>query len=439
MDKSIDFLNSLLNDDDTVIIACSAGPDSMALLSVLINLEKKINIICAHVNHKVRKQSDKEYQYLEQYCANNHIAFEGMEIVSKINHNFEGEARKIRYSFFKSLKAKYQAKYIITAHHGDDLIETILMRISRGSNLSGYAGIKLIDNDYLHPFLFVDKKEIIDYLKTNQIKYFIDKTNNKDGHTRNRYRHHVLRFLKKENSNVHLKYLTYSNKILELDNYLKDYILNNKFIKNNIIDIKLLKRQPDLVIKKCIEILISNIQQNDLLDISDRNIDDLLLLIKSSRSNCFINLNNGYIAIKEYDTFYLKKGIDKANFCTEFIDFYEDDSWLIRIVKTTDDDSNNTIRLDSNSIKMPIIIRSRIKGDKMMVKNLGTKKVKDIFIDSKVSIQKRESWPLICDSNNNVLLIPGLKKSKFAKDKTEKYDIILLCERKNFNEKCQKK
>ena len=74
----------------------------------------------------------------------------------------------------------------------------------------------------------------------------------------------------------------------------------------------------------------------------------------------------------------------------------------------------------------------------MQVKNLGTKKVKDIFIDEKISLHERDLWPIICDSNNNILLIPGLKKSKFAKDKTEKYDIILLCERKNFNEECQK-
>ncbi len=72
----------------------------------------------------------------------------------------------------------------------------------------------------------------------------------------------------------------------------------------------------------------------------------------------------------------------------------------------------------------------------MEVKNLGTKKVKDIFIDAKVSKYERNTWPLICDSNNDILSIPGLKKSKFSKDKTENYDIILLCERKVKNEKC---
>ena len=439
MDKSIIFLDSILNNDDTVIIACSAGPDSMALLHVLIHLNKKINVICAHVNHKVRKQSDKEYQYLKQYCLDNNIFFEGMEIAHKIPNNFESEARRIRYSFFKSLKAKYHAKYIITAHHGDDLVETILMRITRGSNLSGYAGIKLIDNDYLHPFLYVDKKDILNYLKSNHIKYFIDKTNNKNEHTRNRYRHHVLSFLKKENPIVHLKYLAYSKKLLEYDKFIDNYVNDNKFINKNIIDIEKVKKQPDIIIKKCLEKIIVDIQKKDLFDVSDQNIEDMLKMIKSSKSNSTINLNNGYISVRDYDSFYIKKDINANKFNTEFIDFYEDDNWLIKLVKKTDDDSNNVIRLDSKSIKMPLIIRSRIKGDKMQVKNLGTKKVKDIFIDEKISLHERDSWPIICDNNNNILLIPGLKKSKFAKDKTEKYDIILLCERKDFNEECQKK
>ena len=439
MDRSINFLDSILKDDDTVIIACSAGPDSMALLHVLIHLNKKIKIVCAHVNHKVRKQSDKEYKYLEQYCLDNSIAFEGMEIVSKISHNFESEARSIRYSFFKSLKSEYHARFIITAHHGDDLIETILMRITRGSNISGYAGIKLVDNDYLHPFLFVDKKEIINYLKANHIKYFIDKTNYKDSHTRNRYRHHVLSFLKKENPMVHLKYLSYSKKLLEYDNFFEDYILKNKLINDEVINIKSIKKHSDVIIKKCLEMIIIKIQKNDILNISNQNIDDMLKMIKSLKNNITINLNNNYVAVRDYDSFYIRKDIDSCHFCKEFIDFYEDDNWSIKLVKKADDDSNYVIRIDSKSIKMPLIIRSRIKGDKMQVKNLGTKKIKDIFIDEKISVHDRDTWPIISDSNNNILLIPGLKKSKFAKDKTEKYDIILLCERKNYNEECQKK
>ena len=151
----VDELHSLLNDNDTIIVATSGGPDSMCLLSLVMSLNKKINIICAHVNHHVRKESDEEYEYVKSFCESNNIIFEGMDILEYSSDNFESEARKKRYTFFEELYTKYNAKYILTAHHGDDLIETILMRITRGSNLPGYIGIKELDGKYLRPLLNV--------------------------------------------------------------------------------------------------------------------------------------------------------------------------------------------------------------------------------------------------------------------------------------------
>ena len=182
------YLNSILNDHDTVITGVSGGPDSICLLDLLIKLNKNLNIVCAVVNHHIRKESDTEYSYMEEYCKEHNLIFEGMDINKYNNENFESYARKQRYTFFEKLYSKYHARYILTAHHGDDLIETILMRITRGSNLSGYIGIKLLDGKYLRPLLYVTKEDIIKYNEDNHLKYFIDKTNTDDNHTRNRYR-----------------------------------------------------------------------------------------------------------------------------------------------------------------------------------------------------------------------------------------------------------
>ena len=151
MNDVIKFLNSKISADDTIIVACSGGPDSMCLL----NLTKSIckNIICAHVNHNVRKESILEYEYVKNFCSLNNIIFEGLNITFDNERNFESNARKKRYDFFNELMEKYNAKYILTAHHGDDLIETILMRITRGSKLAGYIGIKKENNHYLRPLL----------------------------------------------------------------------------------------------------------------------------------------------------------------------------------------------------------------------------------------------------------------------------------------------
>ena len=135
--------NISLKEEIPIVVGCSAGPDSMALLYYLShNLKNKI--ICCHINHNVRKESKEEEQYLKNYCKENNIVFEHTKITDYKENNFENEARKKRYKFYEKILKKYNSKYLFLAHHGDDLIETILMKIGRGSNLEGYAGIKKI-------------------------------------------------------------------------------------------------------------------------------------------------------------------------------------------------------------------------------------------------------------------------------------------------------
>ena len=201
------------NNGDIIVVGCSAGPDSMALIDSLLKIRDKYNLqlVVAHVNHNVRVESFEEAQYVKKYCEDNKLLFETMLIEKYGDDNFENEARNIRYNFFESLVQKYGANYLMTAHHGDDLIETIMMRIVRGSNLSGYGGFKkIVDMDYykiVRPLIGYTKSELEEYDKENGVKYYIDVSNSKDEYTRNRYRKYILPFLKEENSNVHLKFL----------------------------------------------------------------------------------------------------------------------------------------------------------------------------------------------------------------------------------------
>ena len=102
---------------------------------------------------------------------------------------------------------------------------------------------------------------------------------------------------------------------------------------------------------------------------------------------------------------------------------------VIKKVKEKNGKSNYVIRLNSKDIKLPIIVRSRLIGDKMEVKNLGgTKKIKDIYIDEKIPLEKRKEIPIVTDSNNTILWLPGVKKSKFDVESNGIYDIILSYE-----------
>ena len=212
MNDAIRFLsdNNLININDYVVIGLSGGPDSMALLNILLEYRKKINmnIVCAHVNHGIRKESDDEEIFVHNYCKKNNVIFEYMKLEKCKNSNFESFARKKRYDFFDSVIKKYDAKILFTAHHGDDLIETILMRLVRGSTLKGYAGFPAItekqDYKIVRPLVFYTKSDIDNYNNINNIPYVVDKTNESDLYTRNRYRHNMLPFLKNENNKFHL-------------------------------------------------------------------------------------------------------------------------------------------------------------------------------------------------------------------------------------------
>ncbi len=428
------YLNKLLKNKDIIVVAISGGPDSMCLLELLGNIKKKldIKIIVAHVNHKLRKESEEEKDFVEAYAKEKSLIYEYMEIKEYNHDNLENEARSKRYEFFKSLVEKYHANYLFTAHHGDDLIETIMMRLVRGSSIKGYAGFKQVVDmgsyKLVRPLITVTKDDILKFLDSKNLKYYIDKSNYSMAYTRNRYRKHVLPFLKKENPKVHLKFLKFSEELEQVNNFIDKYIKDIlKDIKDSKgIDIDKLLKYDDFIIKKVIEYELAQIYINDLFKVSDSNTMAIMNLIKLKKSNGLINLPNNYVAIKDYNKFKIEYNKDENKYYYILDKEVVLPQGVIRTILKSDKKSNYIIRLKSNDITLPIIVRTKKDGDKMTIKNMnGTKKIKDIFIDEKINALKRRNFPVVVDSNNNILWLPGVKKSKFDVESNGIYDIIL--------------
>ena len=432
MKREVEFLEENITDNSKVIIACSGGPDSMCLLNLLIKLKEKKNLelIVAHVNHKLRSVSDNEAKMVEDYAKKNKVTFELQELDYQNAKFSEDDAHRKRYKFFKSLIKKYKANYLVTAHHGDDLIETILMRIARGSNLNGYIGIKRVtqNEDYvtLRPLLSTTKEEIIKYNESENIPYVIDESNDSLKYTRNRYRKNVLPFLKNEDEYIHLKYLKFSEELEEYDNFVNNYIKEKEFIVDNQIVINKITNESEFIKRKTIELIVKSIQLNDYFNISDKQMNELLKLIYNSNKS--IDLNNNYIGINEYG--YLKITKKQNNEYQEIILDKDLEFLGFNFYYNCDNgnSSNNCIYLNSSEVTLPLKLRTRCNGDKMQVLNLGTKKINDIFIDNKINKELRSNYPILVDAKNNIIWLPSLKKSQFCKDKSEKYDIIIKCE-----------
>lgn len=425
-----------LKPDDAIVIGVSGGPDSMALLYIMNEFKKAmgLKIICAHINHNVRKESDQEKIDLENYCKKNNIIFEYIKVKKWGDDNFHNEARTVRYNFFEELIENYDAKYLMTAHQGDDLIETILMRIVRGSTLKGYSGFsRIVDKGnytIVRPLITLTKDEIMAFNEKNNIHYATDSSNNEDHYTRNRYRHTVLPFLKNEENNVHKKFMKFSETLLENSNYIDkeaNKVFNEVFI-NGILDIEHFKMLDRVIQTKIIYTILEKIYGDDLLIIGDVHVELIFDLINSNRSNSIVHLPNNVIVIKAYNE--LSFSYDEDIHTEYEIEIQKivnlPNGKIIEKIYDTQDNSNNVIRLNSKEISLPLYVRNRRDGDKMEVKGLnGSKKISDIFIDSKIKSNDRATWPVVLDSQNTIVWLPGLKKSKLDKKSTEEYDIIL--------------
>ncbi len=422
-----------INFDNYVVVGVSAGPDSMCLLNLL---EKKTNkIIVCHINHNIREQSIIEEEYLKTYCQEHNLIFESMTIKEYKENNFENEARKIRYKYYEEILNKYNSNKLFLAHHGDDLIETILMKIERVSNIEGYAGIKRISKlknyDIIRPLLPYTKEDIITYNKSHNITYYIDSSNTNIDYTRNWYRHKVLPILKEKDKNIHLKFLKYSETLQEYNEYI-DREINKKLstiYQNSIINIDVLNKEDYFLKKNILYYIMNDIYNNESNIITEKHIQNILTMINSNKPNLSINMPQNKILVKEYNKLYIKKNIkEEKKYKIIFEDTTKIDSLEIKKVAEEESDGNNICRLNSKNIKLPLYIRNRKDGDYMILKNSNyKKKIKEIFIENKLPISKRNNYPLLVDSDDKVLWIPNIKKSNLCYKKDENYDIIIKC------------
>lgn len=435
-------MNQILNDyifNNYVVIGVSAGPDSMCLLNIL---QKKTNkIIVCHINHNVRKESIEEEEYITKYCKDNNLILEKMTIKNYQENNFENEARKKRYTFYEEILKKYNSSALFLAHHGDDLIETVLMKIARGSNIEGYAGIKEITNikDYqiIRPLLNYTKEDILKYNKENNIKYYIDNSNKNENYTRNRYRIHILPFLKKEDKDIHKKFIKYSKTLIEYDDYIKREVQKNinTIYKKNIILIKELNKLDKFLIKNILYYILNDIYQNQNNIITEKHIENIISIINNNKPNLKLDLPLEKEIIKEYDKLIIKeKEIEEKNYKIELKEKLEIKNLIIKKTNNEEKDGNEVCRINTQDIKMPLYLRNRKKGDYIILKGSNNrKKIKDIFIEQKIPISKRNTYPLLVDAEDNIIWIPNIKKSKFCNKKNENYDIIIRCNEREEN------
>lgn len=232
-----EFLYKYFKKDDKIILACSTWPDSMYLLHKILETSYKNNLVVCYFNHKLRKEADFEEEFIEKLWKKLWFQVEiwsaNIKAIQKIvpSKSIEEIAREKRYAFFNAILNIYNAKYILTAHHLDDKIETFFFNLLRGSKITGLINMTEECWGILRPLLNLTKKEILEYLKDNKIKYFIDSTNLDTEITRNFLRLEIIPKLWKINSNFKeniWNFINYLENVKDfIDNEVKNFLYSN--------------------------------------------------------------------------------------------------------------------------------------------------------------------------------------------------------------------
>lgn len=196
----------------TVIVGTSGGPDSTALTHILHNLQYELgfHLHIAHYNHNLHRNANPDQKFVEQLAEQLNVPCS----VERWNNpkalkkgSIEDAARQRRFQFFNRLANKINAQTVVLAHTKDDLAETVLMRILRGTGLQGLRGIlpvrKMKNICYIRPLLTVKKDDLLAFLRRKNIRYRIDPTNKKTEFFRNKIRLELLPLLSKQyNCNI---------------------------------------------------------------------------------------------------------------------------------------------------------------------------------------------------------------------------------------------
>ncbi|MFZ5982376.1 MAG: tRNA lysidine(34) synthetase TilS [Patescibacteria group bacterium] len=199
--------HSLWKKGDRIVLGVSGGPDSMCLLDVFLKLQKKydLELIVAHVNYNLRgNDSQKDEELVKNVATKNNLAIFVHTPKNKFVSNREEAWRKIRYDFFEKIRKENNFNLIAVAHNADDQVETFFLNLFRGAGIEGLSGMKPRNKTVIRPLLFASKKDILEYNRSNNIAFRIDRTNKENVFLRNRVRNILIPLIEK-NFNPNIK------------------------------------------------------------------------------------------------------------------------------------------------------------------------------------------------------------------------------------------
>ena len=401
-----------------VLLALSGGLDSMFLFHLLSNYQKELGIelFLAHVNHKQRPESDNEEHELRKLAERVGVPI----YVAYFTGDFsETNARQFRYEFFREVMAKTSSTALVTAHHADDQVETIFMRLIRGVRLQHLSAIKekqeFDKGELIRPLLSFYKKDF------PEIEHFEDRTNKENSYFRNRVRNLYLPQLEKENVQVKRAFLEFGKEVSDYQVALAEF--------SQTIDVEDLTRFLSFSEATQRVLLQQYLSRFPDLNITREQFQEIHHILRT-RSQYRHHLKNGYELVKEYQHFQIckirPKSDEKSSKCV--LDYQNQVHYEGYLFSFGIPLEGKNIQKINVSRETSLILRHRQPGD-YLIKNGHRKKLRRLFIDLKIPAEKREN-AIIVEQFGQICSILGIELSDLSiKMKNDIMNTILYIEK----------
>lgn len=433
-------INTLWNKEDKIAIALSGGVDSIVLFHLLVTEYKDSykELVVFHINHGLREESYEEAEFVEKFVKDFDVKFYKEELsmsdLERDSHTSEEMlARELRYQAFNKMAKLEGVTKLLTAHHKNDQVENILMRLLTGRSIDHSLAIceeiEMAGLTIYRPLLNSLKAELEEYAKEKNLHYYVDATNFDTDYTRNNIRHNIVPLLNDINSGSFDNLINFANYYQNINNNLKKAILSNK-------DNYIFSRDEDkisLVKDKFLELneeemyfLLKDIITDELgvFDVKQKAIFDVVSSLKKNSGNKSYDLKNNLKIISQYETLYIHK-IEKKCYndkieiiidkiCENSVyEFYQNKF----IISTDAKDSE----IGFNKSELPLLVTIKKEGDRVRRGEIN-KKLSRIFIDEKVPKELRDTLPVIRNNKGEVLGVLGIG-TKVNKNKIYDYYI----------------
>lgn len=445
--KSLKFIreNELLKNGDSVLVGFSGGPDSTFLIVLLLTIQKIFNlkIFAAHLNHQLRgPESDADEEFVRKFCKENKIecAFETRDIkkiASETKRSIEEVARTERYKFFAEAAQKFKANKIATGHTLNDNAETMIFNFVRGSGVSGLRGIPIKRDAIIRPLLGVTKEEILEFLKSENIPFRVDSTNDSEDFTRNFIRNKIIPLLQEINPNLFDTLSITSQLLTLLEKYIQaeETKFERLFVSKKTEKVLRIKIEDNIDYKNYLmmDLIRKKVEAHFGIQLSFEKTKELTNLVKQDKGST-IQVNEKIFAIRESNTILILPEPEfeevniSVNYDTKLQKYYGsyfEFKLSIAPVKEAKISDNPMVEFfDADKIKHKLILRNWKSGDKFIPLGMKySKKVSDILTDAKIPSIFKKQILVLCDGPE-IIWVVGVRLAEKYKVTNETKKVI---------------